>query len=96
MLLAVSAQKPRPAGSDRCASLKRRRDSLFHARRACQPKIIIRYKIDTRTRLEVPQPLIVFQGIQGCDIAGKLIRMGWFHCSLSGKPSVAQNFFDGH
>src|SRR5258707_8577929 len=81
-----SAQRRAPAAPERGARLKRRRDRLFHARRACQREIIVRCEIDPRTWLEATQPVLGFQGMEGCDIAGNLVG-GWIHCSLPGQAN---------
>lgn len=73
VLLAVAAQKPRPAGPDGGAGLNRRGDSLSHTRRARQREIIVRCEIDSGTRLEAAQPIVVFQGLQVCDVPGNLV-----------------------
>lgn len=61
VLLAIAAQKARPAGSDRRASLER---GQIHTRRAREREIIVRGKIDARARLEAAQPVVFFQGMQ--------------------------------
>ncbi|MGY4408499.1 DTW domain-containing protein YfiP [Bradyrhizobium sp. LB7.1] len=82
VLLAIAAQKPRPAGTDRCTGLDRVQDSLFQARRARQREIVVRREIDPRARLEAAQPVVFFQGMQGYHIIGNFGRMDWIHSSL--------------
>ena len=77
----VLVAKPAPIGVPASTAA----DKAFLIRGcACQREIVVRRKIDARTRLEAAQPVIVFQGTQGRDVARGLVRDGLAHGPLSG------------